>query len=481
MVPPARSKEYIKGPDVMSKSARTQRRHRAAWVGQTRLDQFIKRNTTGTNANTTGTNANTTGTDTNTTGTYTDTMGTNMNTNMMEMDSNTNTTETTTNMTATLVRTNDAAPEGQEVIHLDSSESEDDRSLRATLPVIQRRKPLARRASGSPEFSSDHGDLPPGSNLGSDDGRSPSCDNSVAISAAISDTEAFSAMNAAGDESGDDDTEEIQQIEKEIEAMVDLGEADGEAWEDEIDENTMNPQMELCPWDVLRAKIKDEVKKKQKILSISHLNQLMILANFATLRLKGLSRMAASAEIAHQWHEGNGIWFARRVRNLARHYQIFEQLPKERCGGLRMGRSWLHDEAVRSHVQQFLRSVPTGKVTSNALAKHVNGVIFPELGITPAKPVSIRTSRRWLIKLGWRHTRVKKGVYMDGHEREDVIAYRNEVFLPAMAKFEARMVQYDGPDMKPIKPKLAPGEKEIIPQFHDECCFHANDQASYAW
>jgi len=35
---------------------------------------------------------------------------------------------------------------------------------------------------------------------------------------------------------------------------------------------------------------------------------------------------------------------------------------------------------------------------------------------------------------------------MDGHERTDVVEYRNNVFLPAMAKFEARMVQYEGPD-----------------------------------
>ena len=36
---------------------------------------------------------------------------------------------------------------------------------------------------------------------------------------------------------------------------------------------------------------------------------------------------------------------------------------------------------------------------------------------------------------------------MDGHEREDV-KYRNEVFLPAMAKYEARMATYEGPELK---------------------------------
>jgi len=50
-----------------------------------------------------------------------------------------------------------------------------------------------------------------------------------------------------------------------------------------------------------------------------------------------------------------------------------------------------------------------------------------------------RTAWHWLYKLGWWRTRLKKGVYMDGHERDDVKEYR-KVFLCDMAKFEKRMV-----------------------------------------
>jgi hypothetical protein len=80
---------------------------------------------------------------------------------------------------------------------------------------------------------------------------------------------------------------------------------------------------------------------------------------------------------------------------------------------------------------------------------------------------------------------IRKGVYMDGHEREDVVKYRDEVFLPKMEEFEARMVHYEAndqdEDLKRVEPKLGPGEKEIIPIFHDESCFHANDQTGRAW
>jgi hypothetical protein len=55
--------------------------------------------------------------------------------------------------------------------------------------------------------------------------------------------------------------------------------------------------------------------------------------------------------------------------------------------------------------------------------------LFAELNIAPKSPISEWTARRWLIKLGWRRTVVRKGVYMDGHEQEDVVDYWNKVFF----------------------------------------------------
>ena len=70
---------------------------------------------------------------------------------------------------------------------------------------------------------------------------------------------------------------------------------------------------------------------------------------------------------------------------------------------------------------------------------------------------------------------------MDGQERPDVVEYRQEVFLPAITKFEARMTRYEGPDLVPVKPQLAPGEKEVMPQYHNESCLSVNDYKRSAW
>ena len=254
-----------------------------------------------------------------------------------------------------------------------------------------------------------------------------------------------------------------------------------ECWEDELMLSVGGDVVKVRDWTELRQKIKSGLKKNGKSLSLTHVNQLTILSNFATLRIKGYSRTQASIEIARQWHEGEGVYFARRVRALARHFQVFEQLPIEKQGGKRSTNSWLHDEAVQTRTRAWLTAQKVGEVTPRKLQQAVTSTIFPDLNIMPKKPLSKRTARRWLIKLGWRHTTVRKGVYMDGHERDDVVKYRKEVFLPLMAQYESRMTCYEGPELKKVEPVLKSGEKRIIAQFHDECCFHANDQRNTAW
>ncbi|CDO77934.1 hypothetical protein BN946_scf184610.g1 [Trametes cinnabarina] len=260
----------------------------------------------------------------------------------------------------------------------------------------------------------------------------------------------------------------------------DGNEEDG--WESEEDNlEEMGGGAEIRGWKELREQVKVDLKKKSPPLSLAQTNQLIIIRNFATLRLKGFGRITASQEIARQWHEGEGTHLARCVRALARHYQVFEQLPIEKRGGKRESRSHLYDESVRRSARAWLTSQPNGEVTPKRFQDALNTTILPSLGIELRTPLSVRTARRWLIKLGWRHVTLRKGVYMDGHERKDVVQYRNNVFLPRMAEFEARMDHYDGPDLALTPADLCPGEKKVIALFHDECCFHVNDYKRSAW
>jgi hypothetical protein len=50
--------------------------------------------------------------------------------------------------------------------------------------------------------------------------------------------------------------------------------------------------------------------------------------------------------------------------------------------------------------------------------------VFAQKGIS--KPtISISTAVRWLEKLGWTYSKIKNGMYLDGHKRLDVVEYRD--------------------------------------------------------
>ncbi|KAJ6574311.1 hypothetical protein B0H19DRAFT_1063285 [Mycena capillaripes] len=91
-------------------------------------------------------------------------------------------------------------------------------------------------------------------------------------------------------------------------------------WELEAEFDTLifKAVAERKDWETLREQIKQELKKKGKSLSLAKINQLTIIRNFATLCLKGFGWMAASREIARQWHEGEGNHFSRQMAEYER-------------------------------------------------------------------------------------------------------------------------------------------------------------------
>jgi len=243
------------------------------------------------------------------------------------------------------------------------------------------------------------------------------------------------------------------------------------------------PKEDVRGWEDLRDKIKKDIEEAHKQNEPpKHINQLLILRNFATLQLRGDGRIVVSMKIAEQWTDGMGTHFARQIRFLARHYQLFEQLlPKKR--GKYMNRSLLSDEQVQTAARTYLTGLPTGEVTPSHFRRMLNERILPSLGYTLTTGLSERTAWRWLVNLGWRSKVLRKGVYMDGHERPDVVEYRNNVFLRDMASHQKKMVRWEQQESELVRidPVLMPGEKRIIAMFQDESMFHANEYRSTIW
>ena len=187
-------------------------------------------------------------------------------------------------------------------------------------------------------------------------------------------------------------------------------------------------------------------------------------------------------QIAMQMMDGVGTHLARHICFIAQHYQLFEQLPPEKRGRY-LNRSLLSSKQVQMAARTDLTSLPTGEVTPLCFCHMLNKRILLLLGYTLKNKLSECTARWWLARLGWRNQLLRKGVYIDGHERPDVVEYRNQTFLPSMAEYQKRMAKWElqGSKLMCTSPKLGLDEMQIIALFQDESCFHANEYKRTIW
>ncbi|RPA99438.1 hypothetical protein L873DRAFT_1789591 [Choiromyces venosus 120613-1] len=68
-----------------------------------------------------------------------------------------------------------------------------------------------------------------------------------------------------------------------------------------------------------------------------------------------------------------------------------------------------------------------------------------------------------------------------GREREDVVEYRNYIFLPPWEKYEPQMVVFAEDGSRKILDTLLPGEKPFVFIAHDESTFNTNDGKRKIW
>jgi len=124
-----------------------------------------------------------------------------------------------------------------------------------------------------------------------------------------------------------------------------------------------------------------------------------------------------------------------------------------------------------------------GQVSPIKLQREVNDTIIPGLGLDLGKAtISENCARHWLKRLGYELTTAKKGIYVDGHERPDVVDYR-KTFLNAVAEDEHLRNMYEDKDLEIVQPALNPGTEEHkhIPVHHDESIFRSNELQQRIW
>ncbi|KAJ8473629.1 hypothetical protein ONZ45_g16225 [Pleurotus djamor] len=172
-----------------------------------------------------------------------------------------------------------------------------------------------------------------------------------------------------------------------------------------------------------------------------------------------------------------GTHCAQILRQLCRKYiEDRTVLPVNPYGD--WNESMLSDEALTSDILLHLQGLGEYITAEQLLVFLSREDVMRKHGID--KRISLRTAQRWIKSLGYRFHEQKKGQYVDGHERPDVIWYRKHVFLQRWKQLEKRMEMFDSDGFAEFGPRVE-GGKPVLVHFHDETIFYANDRRRKTW
>lgn len=177
---------------------------------------------------------------------------------------------------------------------------------------------------------------------------------------------------------------------------------------------------------------------------------------------------ADAAERSAETHGFAAKWGARQLRTWSCHWLRVRDLPKSLRGQHAKVYSLLSDPAVAAELRAYVRSNKWAmdpaklaqfvgdKLIDTAADKYLQHIIdeemprglkrymeielFPRIHLKVGRGISLSTARHWLRGEGFRYISHKKGLYFDGHDRPDVLAYRQNEFLPKMKVLEPRLV-----------------------------------------
>ncbi|KAK3820326.1 MAG: hypothetical protein J3Q66DRAFT_429196 [Benniella sp.] len=131
------------------------------------------------------------------------------------------------------------------------------------------------------------------------------------------------------------------------------------------------------------------------------------------------------------------------------------------------------DERSESEVRKWLSSEAKTMVTPKLLQDKLNREILKPLAIS----ISLPTARRYLKEtFNWVRSRRSAGMFNDGHDSEEVKAYRSS-FLEEIEEIKRRMMRLPG-----CRPEgLKDGERPLIFYTHDESSFQTNDCGQFVY
>ena len=148
-------------------------------------------------------------------------------------------------------------------------------------------------------------------------------------------------------------------------------------------------------------------------------------------------------------------------------------------------------EELNQKARKYIRANASVKgqpnLTASNFCQWVNCDLLPSESLAPGHPrsISIQTARIWMHELGFSVIDKKKGIYIDGHERPDVVSYRKK-FLRKMICGMLTPVHAPTDEAREFFPEdIEPPSAEQVAKniiiYHDKSIFNANEDEQIQW
>src|SRR6266487_2621305 len=145
--------------------------------------------------------------------------------------------------------------------------------------------------------------------------------------------------------------------------------------------------------------------------------------------------MKASQEAADIVYIAPTSCTAKKIHFLAKFYLQYKSFLLSNHGQHQKYKRLIDDEDIALACHQWIQQESgVNGINSFQFKQYIEDVILPE-HMDTRKMISLQMAERWLNILDYRFEHYRKGIYFDGHEQEDVVAYR-ENFLKIIEKLE---------------------------------------------
>jgi hypothetical protein len=163
----------------------------------------------------------------------------------------------------------------------------------------------------------------------------------------------------------------------------------------------------------------------------------MFLKNYTDPTSKAPAWQASSLKMAKAF--GKTTWLAKRLCEWAWAYILdHENLPLNIYGT--WNASILEDEDFVQELLLHLQGIGTYVRAMDVVEYVGTPEVLTCLKLT--KTISLATAQRWMKTVGYHWSKMPTKQFVDGHERVDVVEYRQVVFLPVWAELLSQTQVY---------------------------------------